>query len=74
LRRTAPARKSRLFASARGKTFSSTSSFAGHGRGKIDRLIADKQALAADVLADGGEIPLAKMRDDELLKIASLSL
>ncbi|MBI4623577.1 MAG: DEAD/DEAH box helicase [Verrucomicrobia bacterium] len=41
---------------------------------KIDRLIADKQSLAADVLADGGEIPLTEMRDDELLKFVSLDL
>ena len=41
---------------------------------KIDRLIADKQALAADVLADGGELPLTEMRDDELLKFVSLDL
>lgn len=41
---------------------------------KIDRLIADKQALAADVLADGGEMPLTEMRDDELLKFVSLDL
>lgn len=41
---------------------------------KIDRLIADKQALAADVLADGGELPLTEMRDDELLRFISLDL
>ncbi len=41
---------------------------------KIDRLIADKQAMAADVLADGGEIPLTEMRDDELLKFVALDL
>jgi len=41
---------------------------------KIDRLIADKQALAADVLADGGELPLTEMRDDELLKFVALDL
>lgn len=41
---------------------------------KIDRLIADKQALAADVLNDSGEIPLTEMRDDELLKFISLDL
>ena len=45
-----------------------------HTGKKIDRLIADKQALAADVLADGGEIPLTEMRDDELLKFVSLDL
>ena len=41
---------------------------------KIDRLIADKQSLAADVLADGGELPLTEMRDDELLKFVALDL
>jgi non-specific serine/threonine protein kinase len=41
---------------------------------KIDRLIADKQSLAADVLSDGGEIPLTEMRDDELLKFVALDL
>jgi SNF2 family DNA or RNA helicase len=41
---------------------------------KIDRLIADKQSLAADVLADGGEIPFTEMRDEELLKFISLDL
>ena len=41
---------------------------------KIDRMIADKQSLAADVLADGGEIPLTEMRDDELLKFVALDL
>ena len=41
---------------------------------KIDRLIAAKQALAEDVLADGGEMPLTEMRDDELLKFVSLDL
>lgn len=41
---------------------------------KIDRLIADKQALAADVLADGGEIPLTEMGDEELLRFVSLDL
>lgn len=41
---------------------------------KIDRLIADKQAMAADVLAEGGEVALTEMRDDELLKFVSLDL
>ena len=41
---------------------------------KIDRMIADKQSLAADVLADGGELPLTEMADDELLKFVSLDL
>ncbi|MBI3886573.1 MAG: DEAD/DEAH box helicase [Opitutae bacterium] len=41
---------------------------------KIDRMIADKQALAADVLADGGELPLTEMADDDLLKFVSLDL
>jgi non-specific serine/threonine protein kinase len=41
---------------------------------KIDRMIEGKQALAADVLADGGEVPLTEMRDDELLKFVSLDL
>ncbi|MBP8256207.1 MAG: DEAD/DEAH box helicase [Opitutaceae bacterium] len=41
---------------------------------KIDRLIADKLALAADLLAGGGEVPLTEMRDDELLKFVSLDL
>lgn len=41
---------------------------------KIDRLIAGKQTLAADVLADGGELPLTEMSDDELLKFVSLDL
>ncbi len=41
---------------------------------KIDRLIADKQSLAADVLADGGEVPLTEMGNDELLKFVSLDL
>lgn len=41
---------------------------------KIDRLIADKLALASDLLAGGGEVPLTEMRDDELLKFVSLDL
>jgi len=42
---------------------------------KIDRLIANKQALAADVLTDaGGEIPLTEMGNDELMKLVSLDL
>ncbi|MSU48354.1 MAG: DEAD/DEAH box helicase, partial [Opitutus sp.] len=41
---------------------------------KIDRMIADKQSLAADVLSDGGEMPLTEMRDDELLKFVALDL
>jgi len=41
---------------------------------KIDRLIADKQALAADVLSDGGELSLTEMGNAELLKFVSLDL
>jgi len=41
---------------------------------KIDRMIADKQSMATEVLADGGEIPLTEMRNDELLKFVSLDL
>ena len=41
---------------------------------KIDRMIADKQALAADVLADGGEVALTEMKDAELLKFVALDL
>jgi superfamily II DNA or RNA helicase len=41
---------------------------------KIDRLIFDKQTLAADVLADGGEILLTEMPDAELLKFVALDL
>ncbi len=41
---------------------------------KIDRLITDKQSLADEVLADGGEIPLTEMGNDELLKFVSLDL
>jgi len=41
---------------------------------KVDRLIADKQKLAADVLADGGEVPLTEMSNDDLLKFVSLDL
>lgn len=41
---------------------------------KIDRLIAEKQTLAADVLAEGGELPLTEMGNDELLKFVSLDL
>lgn len=41
---------------------------------KIDRMIADKQALAAEVLADGGEVALTEMKDAELLKFVALDL
>ncbi len=41
---------------------------------KIDRLITEKQSLADEVLADGGEIPLTEMGNDELLKFVSLDL
>ncbi len=41
---------------------------------RIDRMIADKQSLATEVLADGGEMPLTEMRDDELLKFVALDL
>lgn len=41
---------------------------------RIDTLIADKLALAADLLVAGGEVPLTEMRDDELLKFVSLDL
>ena len=41
---------------------------------KIDRLIFDKQTLAADVLADGGEVLLTEMPDAELLKFVALDL
>ena len=41
---------------------------------KIDAMIAGKQALAAEVLADGGEAALTEMRDDELLKFVGLDL
>ncbi len=41
---------------------------------KIDRLITEKQSLADEVLADGGEMPLTEMGNDELLKFVSLDL
>ncbi len=41
---------------------------------RIDRLIAGKQAMAADVLADGGEVPLTEMGDADLLKFVALDL
>ena len=41
---------------------------------KIDRLITEKQSLADEVLADGGEVPLTEMGNDELLKFVSLDL
>lgn len=37
-------------------------------------MIADKQALAAEVLADGGEVALTEMKDAELLKFVALDL
>ncbi len=37
-------------------------------------MIAEKQSLATEVLADGGEMPLTEMRDDELLKFVALDL
>lgn len=41
---------------------------------KIDRLIVEKQSLADEVLAEGGEIPLTEMDNDELLQFVSLDL
>jgi len=41
---------------------------------KIDRLITEKQSLADEVLAEGGEIPLTEMGNDELLRFVSLDL
>ena len=37
-------------------------------------MITAKQALAGEVLSDGGEAALTEMKDDELLKFVSLDL
>jgi non-specific serine/threonine protein kinase len=41
---------------------------------KIDLLIAGKQALATEVLSDGGEVPLTEMGNEALLKFVALDL
>ena len=41
---------------------------------RIDKLIADKRALADAVLSEGGEVPLTEMKDDELLRFVALDL
>ena len=39
---------------------------------KIDRLIEDKRAIAEGVLADGAELPLTEMNNEELLRFVAL--
>lgn len=41
---------------------------------RIDKLIAEKRAMADAVLAEGGEAALTEMKDDELLKFVALDL
>jgi superfamily II DNA or RNA helicase len=41
---------------------------------KIDQMIEQKQKLAGDFLAGGGELPLSELNDDELLRIVKLDL
>jgi non-specific serine/threonine protein kinase len=41
---------------------------------KIDALINDKRALAADLLQDDGEIPLSEMDNDALLRLVALDI
>ena len=41
---------------------------------RIHSLLEEKQALASELLADGGEIPLTEMKNDELLRFVSLDV
>jgi non-specific serine/threonine protein kinase len=41
---------------------------------RIDRLIASKSHLAAELLGDGAELDLAALGDDELLRLVSLDI
>jgi len=41
---------------------------------KIDALIDSKKGLSDELLADGGEINLTEMKDDELLRLVALDL
>lgn len=41
---------------------------------KIDALIRDKTALAADLLQDGGEISLTEMDNESLLRLIALDI
>jgi non-specific serine/threonine protein kinase len=41
---------------------------------RIDQLIADKQALAAELFAEGAEVPLTEMADGDLLRFLSLDI
>ncbi len=41
---------------------------------RIDRMIADKQQLAEDILTGGGEVNLTELSDDELLDLVRLDV
>ena len=41
---------------------------------RIHSLLDEKQGLASEMLADGGEIPLTEMKNDELLRFVSLDV
>lgn len=41
---------------------------------RIHSVLEEKQALASELLADGGEIPLTDMKNDELLRFVSLDV
>jgi SNF2 family DNA or RNA helicase len=41
---------------------------------KIAAMLEDKRGLAAEVLAEGGEVPLTELPTDELMRLVRLDL
>jgi len=41
---------------------------------KVDRMLADKQRMADEILAGGGEMPLTELSDDDLLRLVALDI
>ena len=41
---------------------------------RIDKMIAEKQAMAAEILAGGGEVDLTDLTDDELMELVRLDI